>query len=233
MEHRLAFAWLWVRGWWHGHKRSNDWWGSLLMLLVAVVSAAFTVYAALRPEPSVAGVSFETGIDDGGGGLRSYAEPESGEGIPILLEVTPHHQDLIGVSVIISPPPRVELTDRCYYTVGDSLRHRCAMPGGEGRIDIARLGSGETLRISANARVVAQIEERETITIEMDSAEDEASQRGIDLFSPDKAREDERSDRVGRASARRANPPGQAEDPPPFNLKEAGSAERECSPGSS
>jgi len=156
------------------------------MLLVTLVGTAFTVYAALRPTPSVAGFSFETGVDEGLGGLRSFAVPEPGDRIPIILQLTPQHQDLRGVAVAIAPPARVDLTDRCYYTVGDSPRRKCALPGGEGRIDVACLKSGETLRISAEARVTARIESPETITIEMGAAEVEASRRGIDLLSPDR-----------------------------------------------
>jgi len=189
---RIALARLWAGVWWHEHKRPTEWWGSSLMLLVAVVSAVFTAYAALRPTPSP-GFSFKAGVSEGSGGLRSFAVPEPGDPLAILLQLTPRHQDVRGVAVTISPPRRVELTQRCYYTVGDSPRRECAMPGGEGRIDVAQINSGETLRITVEARVVTRIEDRETIAIEMSSAEAEASQRAIDLFSPEQGEEDRRS----------------------------------------
>jgi hypothetical protein len=199
---RLSFALLWAVDWWHRHQRPNEWWGSSLMLLVTVVSAAFTIYAALRPAPSAAGISFKTGVDEGSGALRSFAVPEPGDRIPIVLQLTPHHQDLRGVAVVIAPPLRAEMTDRCYYAVGDSPRRECAIAGGEVRIDVACLKSGETLRISAEARVVARIETRETIAIEMGAAEVEASRRGIDLLTPG---QDEEGD--GAALVSRPLPP--------------------------
>jgi hypothetical protein len=175
---------LWAAAWLHEHKRPGEWWGSVLMLIVTVVGAAFTAYAALRPPPSVAGLSFKTGVSEGSGGLRSFATPGPGDTLSVQLQLIPHHQDLVGVAVTISGSPSVELTDRCHYRVEDSPRSDCAMPGGEGRIDLARLNSGETLRLTVEARVVAPIEDREKITIEMSSAEVDPSQREIDLFSP-------------------------------------------------
>lgn len=171
----------------HECKRPGEWWGSVLMLMVTVVSAAFTAYAAFRPPPSVAGLSFKTGVSEGSGGLHSFATPEPGDTLSIRLQLTPHHQDLGGVAVTISGSPRVELTDRCYYRVGESQRSDCAMPAGEGRIDLARLNSGETLWLAVEARVLSPIEDRERITIEMSSAEVDSSRREIDIFSPQRS----------------------------------------------
>lgn len=184
LRNRATVAWLWAAAWRREHKRSGEWWASTLMLMVAVVSAVFTGYAAFRSTPSAAGLSFRAGVREGSGGLHSFATPELGDALSIRLQLTPYHQDLGGVAVTVAPPPRVELTDRCYYSVGGSSRRDCAMPDGVGRIDLPHLNSGETLRLSVEVRVVAQIEDRESVTIEMSSAEANASRREVDLYSP-------------------------------------------------
>jgi hypothetical protein len=109
------------------------------MLLVTLAGSVFTGYAAFHSAPSAAKISFKTGVKEDSGGLRSFATPEAGDTLWVGLELTPYHQNLGGVSVTIAAPPRVELTDHCYYTVGDSARQSCAMPSGEGRIDLAHL----------------------------------------------------------------------------------------------
>lgn len=179
-----TLAWHWAAAWRDEHRRPREWWMATLMLTVATVSAVLTAYAAFRAAPSAARLSFRTGVKEGSGGLRSFATPEPGDTLSIRLQLIPYNQDLGAVSVAIDPPPQVELTDRCYYTVGGSARRDCALPDGEGRIDLPRLDSGETFRLSVEAHVVGEIRDRESITIEMSSAEAEASRRDIDLYSP-------------------------------------------------
>jgi hypothetical protein len=180
---RVVVAWLWAADWRQQHSRPAEWWFSTAMLLVTLAGTVFTGYAAFHSAPSAAKISFKTGVKEDSGGLRSFATPEAGDTLWVGLELTPYHQNLDGVSVTIAAPPRVELTDRCNYTVGDSARQSCAMPNGEGRIDLAHLDSGETLRLSVEARVGQRIKDRESITIEMSAAEAEASRRKIDLYS--------------------------------------------------
>jgi hypothetical protein len=177
-------CWRWSIAWKHEHKRSGAWWGSMVMLLITAVGTFFTVYGVVRPTPSAARLNFRAGVREGSAGMRSFATPDPGDILPVRLSLTPYNQDLGGLAVVITPPPGAVLTADCYYSVGDGGRHRCALPGGQGRIDLARLASRETLRLSVKVKVLAFVDSRESITFEMSSAEADASLRQVDLYSP-------------------------------------------------
>jgi hypothetical protein len=175
---------LWVIVWQHEHKRPGAWWGSMVMLLITAIGTFFTIYGVVRPTPSVARLNFRAGVREGSAGMRTFATPEPGDILPVRLSLTPYNQDLGGVAVVITPPPGAMLTADCYYSVGDGGRHRCALPDGQGRVDLARLDSKETLRLSVKVKVLASMDSRESITFEMSSAEADASLRQVDLYSP-------------------------------------------------
>jgi hypothetical protein len=114
--------------------------------------------------------------------MRSYATPEPGEVLSVRFRLTPYNENLSGVAVAIKVSARVALTSACHYSVGDSGRQTCAMPDGEGRVDLGHLDSGETLRLSAGVKVLAPVENRQSITFEVSSAETRANSREVDLY---------------------------------------------------
>ena len=175
-------------------RRSAEYWFTMFTLLLGALALVGTWYAALRPTPSTAEVLFNTGVVEGsaGGGPRSYATPRLNTPLYMQLKLEPTDQDLSQVAVTISLPRSLELTRRCFYEVDDSRRRSCLAPNGEGRVNVDRLASGQTLRITAVARVVHRIEGRESVEIQMRSAStDTPSRRQIDLYSPKGSRGEE------------------------------------------
>jgi hypothetical protein len=189
LQGALGFYALWVAdGFGRLRQRPSEYWFSLLTLIIATVGIFGTWYAALQSAPSAAQVRFDTGVleEGGGGGTRSFATPKLHETLPLRLTLTPMHEDLTGVSITISPPRSVRLTDGCYYKLTRlKERRNCLKPNGEGRVDVARLGAGETLEVAAEAEVVHRIDGQEVIAIEMSSADDtDSSRKQIDLYPP-------------------------------------------------
>lgn len=175
-------------------KRPAEYWFALITLLVATVGIFGTWYAALRSAPSVAKVDFDTGVVEGSGrgGARSFAMPKLHTVIRIQLNLTPTHQDLSQVAVTIAPPPSIELTSKCFYEVSGSGKRSCLEPDGERRIDIEHLASGQSLRVTAGARVIHRIERREAVVIDMSSSDtDSPNRKRIDLYSPKGTRGEE------------------------------------------
>jgi hypothetical protein len=174
----------------------------VITLLVGAIGILGTWYAALRSAaPSVAKVSFNTGVSEGAGAgsTRSFATPKLHAELRIRLSLTPVHQDLGQVAITIDPPPSLELTSSCFYEVSGEGRQSCLHPDGERRIEVPRLASGQSLRITAKARVVHRVEGREAVMIEMSSADTPApSQKRIDLYSPRGTRGEEAARRYLR-----------------------------------
>jgi hypothetical protein len=183
LQARATFAWFWVAAWRHGLRRSSEWWISVSMLLLTLIVTAFTGYATLRTAPSAAALDFRTGVEQGSGSLQSFATAKPGATLPVRLQLTPHNQDLGGVSLAITPPPHAELV-HCVWRVGNDDPDECAMPDGEARVDLEQLNSGETLRLSVRVEVLTSVDDHESIEFEMNSAEAGASTREVDLFSP-------------------------------------------------
>jgi hypothetical protein len=169
-------------------QRPSEYWFSLLTLFFATLGIFGTWYAALQSAPSAAQIRFDTGVleEGGGGGTRSYATPKLHEVLPLRLALTPMHKDLTGVSITIAPPRSVRLTDGCYYKLTRLKEQRnCLKPNGEGRVEVARLGAGETLKVAVEAEAVHRIDGQEAIVIEMNSADDtDPSRKQIDLYPP-------------------------------------------------
>src|SRR6476469_4410160 len=141
----------------HLRQRPPVYWYTLLTLGFTVMAGVGTWLAALKSTPSQAKVHFDTGvIEDGkGGGARSFATPDLHEVLRLRLTLTPSHQDLGQVAVVIAPPPSGKLTDRCFYKITSRKgRRSCLESNGEGRVEIDRLDAGETLEVIARAEVV-------------------------------------------------------------------------------